>query len=67
MCEASKGVDVERDITTLMSLYQNAGQNHNINIANTVFGNVAKFEKLVSESYNKDCIHEGKRQVKFRK
>jgi hypothetical protein len=41
-----------------MSRHQNAGQNHNINIANRSFENVAKFKCLGTTAIDGNLIHE---------
>jgi hypothetical protein len=56
LCDASKEVrlevDTEKTKYMLLSHHQNAGQNHDIRIANTCFENVAQL-KIFENDYNK--------------
>jgi hypothetical protein len=47
----------------LLSLHQNAGQNHNIKIANSCFENVAQFRYLGKTVTNQNFIQE---EIKWR-
>jgi hypothetical protein len=56
LIDASKEVGLEVNITitkyVLLSRHQNAGQNHDVNIANTSFENMAQL-KIFGNDYNK--------------
>jgi hypothetical protein len=56
--EAGLGVNTEKTKYMLISRHQNAGQNHNIKIANRSFENVAKFRYLRMTVINQDLINE---------
>jgi hypothetical protein len=52
-------VNAEKTKCTLLSRYQNAGQNHDIKIANRSFENVAQFRYLRTTVTNQNLIQEG--------
>jgi hypothetical protein len=62
LIDASKEVGLEENTKKtkymLLSHHQNAGQNHNINIANRAFGNVAQFTYLGTTVTNQNLIQE---------
>jgi hypothetical protein len=59
------GLEVNTEITKymLLSSHQNAGQNHDIKIANRYFENVAQFKYLGLAVTNQNLIHE---EIKMR-
>jgi hypothetical protein len=56
--ENSLEVNAEKTKYMLLSFYQDAGQNHNINIANKSFENVVQFKYLGTTVKNKKLIQE---------
>jgi hypothetical protein len=52
------GLEVKTPKTKYMSRHQNAGQNHNIKIANISFENVALFKYLGRRETNQNLIYE---------
>jgi hypothetical protein len=42
----------------LLSHHQNAGQNQDVKVANTPFGNMAQFKHLVTTVTNKNLIQQ---------
>jgi hypothetical protein len=68
--EASKEVglevNAEKTMYIWLSRHQNAGQNHNIKVANRTFGNVAQFRYLGMTVTNQNFIlEETKRRLNF--
>jgi hypothetical protein len=56
--EVSMEVNTEENKYMLLSLHQNAGQNHDIKIANRCFENVAQFRYLGTIETHQNLIHE---------
>jgi hypothetical protein len=56
--EVGLEVNAEKYKYMLLSRHQNAGQNHNINIANRSFENVTQFKYLGPTATNKNLIQE---------
>jgi hypothetical protein len=56
--EVDLEVNAEKTKYTLMCRHQNAGQNHNVKIANRSFENVAQFKYLGSTVSNQNMIQE---------
>jgi hypothetical protein len=55
--EVGLEVNAEKTKHMLMARHQNAGQNHNIKIANRSFKNVAQFRYLGATVINQNCFH----------
>jgi hypothetical protein len=56
--EVGLEVNTEKTKYMLLSCHQNAGQNHDMKIANRYFENVAQFRYLGMKVTNKNWIHE---------
>jgi hypothetical protein len=52
------GLEVNAEKTMLLPRHQNAGQNHDIKIANRAFENVAKFKYFGTTVTNPKVVHE---------
>jgi hypothetical protein len=57
--EVGLEVKIEKNMYTLLSCHQNAGQTHDIKIANRCFENVAQLKYLGMAVMNQNLIQEG--------